>query len=100
MPQAAAVDQGLEILGKIGGVVSSSLQGLCHQQDFESGGVALRYSFSQVLLKERVADTVNILVHLQDGAGAFEIEGRKSLVDEIEHVAQDGGHFYQLAHIG
>ncbi len=100
MPQAAAFDQVVKVLGKIGGVVAGALQGLRHQQDFESRGVALGNGFSQMLLKERMADSVDILVHLQDVAGALEIEGGKSLVDQIEHVAQDGRHLHQLANIG
>src|ERR1700757_1124273 len=100
MPQAAAFDQVVEVFGKIGGVVPGALQGLGHQQDFESRCVALGNGFSQVLLKKRVADSINILVHLQDGAGALEIEGRKPLVYQVEHVAQDGRHLDQLANIG
>ena len=47
-----------------------------------------------------MADAIDFLVHLQDVAGAFEIERGKSLVNQIEHVAQDNRHLHQVSHVG
>src|SRR5579871_6573534 len=99
VPQASAFDQAVEILGKIGSVVSGTLQGLGHQKDFESGSIALRDGFGQVLLEQGMADSVDIFVHLQDPSSTFEVQIRKSLMNQVKHFPQNGRHLYQLAYI-
>ena len=100
MAQAAAFDQAVEIFGEIGGVIASAFQGLRHQENFEARGIVGGGVFGQMLLEHGVADAVDVFVHLQNFAGAFEIELDKTAVNQIEHLAQDGRHFYELAHVG
>ena len=98
--QAASFNKAVEFFGKVGGVISGALQGLGHQKYFEAGSVALRCIFSQVLLEHGVADAVDVFIHLQDFAGAFQIESDESFVNKVEHIAQNFRHGHELAHIG
>src|SRR3954454_6008488 len=89
VPQAATLDQAVEVFGEICGVIARAFQGLRHQQDFEARCVSLWNSLSQMFLEECVADTIDVLVHLQNFSRAFEIKLRESLVNQVEHVSED-----------
>src|ERR1700690_3888382 len=82
VPQAASFDQVVEVLCEVGGVVSGALQSLRHQQYLKSGRVALRHGFCQMLLKESMADAIDLLIHLQHFAGTVQIERGKTLMNQ------------------
>ena len=94
MPQAAAFDQAVKILGEVRGVISGALQSLSHKQHVEASRVSLRDGFRQMFLEEAVADTVDLFIHLQDLAGALQIEPGEALVNQVEHVAQNCRHLH------
>ena len=95
-----AFNQAVEVFRQIRGMVPGALQSLGHQENLESGGVALGNSFREVFLKQGVTDAVDIFIHLQDLAGAFEIESRVAGMNQVEHVPQNRRHLDQLADIG
>src|ERR1700751_1856196 len=53
-----------------------------------------------MLLEQSVTDPVDLLVHLENLAGTLQIERGESLVNQVQHFAQDGRHFNKLARIG
>ena len=99
MAEAATFDQAIEVLGEIRGVIAGALQSLGHQQDLETGCVPLRNGLSQMFLEQGVANAVDILIHLENFAGAVEVKGLETGVNEIQHLAQDCGHLDELANV-
>jgi len=83
MPQAAALNEAIQLLGEIGRVVACSFQSLGHQQDFEAGSVSLGNGFRQMLLKQAMADPVDVFIHLKHFTGTFQIQIRESLMDKV-----------------
>jgi len=100
MPQAATLDEAVEIFGKISGVVAGTLQGLRHEQHFKAQGIAAPGLFSEMFLKQTMTNAVNIFVHLQYLAGALQVQIDESAINQVEHLAQDRRHLHQLAYIG
>src|SRR5580765_2934105 len=47
-----------------------------------------------------MANAVDVLVHLENLAGAVEVEGLKTCMDEVQHLTQGCGHLHELAHVG
>src|SRR5215831_13349333 len=99
MSQAASLYQTVKFLGEIRCVISGALESLCHQKNFEAGSITLGDSFREMLLEQCVADAIDFLVHLQNGAGALEVQGREAPVNQVEHIPQNGRHLHQLANI-
>src|SRR6266849_4828297 len=83
VPQASSLDQAVEIFCKISRVVSGALQRLRHKNHVEARRI-IRRVLREMLLKQAMADAVNVFVHLQNLPRALQIEIDESSVHQIE----------------
>ena len=78
-------------------MIAGTFQGLGHEHQIEARSVALRQIFGEMLLKQSMADAIDVFIHLQHLARTFQVERAEPRMDEVEHVAQDYRHFHKLA---
>jgi hypothetical protein len=93
MPQAAALNQAVEIFSQVCGMVTGALQSLRHQYHVKAGGISLRRVFGEVLLEQGMADAVDVLIHLQNFPSALQIKFQEPAINQIKHLAQNCRHF-------
>src|ERR1700756_1459406 len=97
--QSVALDQAIEFFGKIFRVIAGALQGLRHEENVKAQGMFFARVIGQMPLKQGVADTVKFGVDAQNLASVFDVKGDKAAMDVIQHIADDGGHLYEVGNV-
>src|SRR5579859_759820 len=93
MTQAVAFDQVIELFSKVLSMVTSTLEGLGHEQHINGVAVA---ALLQILAEERAADEVDLAVGLEYSGGEIKVPVGKALVNLRQHAFEDLGDLLHL----